>query len=162
MTTKSGIQAVTMIDLATGWIEIRTVPPAQADLVVNQIDVAWLTRYPLPSKAIVDSGNKLLAKTREMMINDYGIKVRPITSRNFQSNTIVERVHQTIDNILRTSKVQNLVLDDKKSMGQYISLHHVRPKGYCTHYYALHSCPTNIWTRFNNESPSHSRLENKQ
>ena len=40
-------QAVTMIDSATGWIEIRTVPPAQADLVSNI--VGWLIRYSLPS-----------------------------------------------------------------------------------------------------------------
>ena len=47
MTTKSGmsvyLQAVTMIDLATGWIEIRTVPSAQADLVANQVELARLT-----------------------------------------------------------------------------------------------------------------------
>ena len=44
MTTKSGksdnLQAVTMIDPATGWIEIRTVPSAWADLVANQVKLA--------------------------------------------------------------------------------------------------------------------------
>ena len=32
---------------------------------------------------------------------------------NLQANTILERVNQTIGNILRTLKVQNMVLDDK-------------------------------------------------
>ena len=51
-----------------------------------------------------------------MIINYYSIiKVRPITSRNPQANAILERVHQTIGNILRTSKVQNMVLDDENS-----------------------------------------------
>ena len=49
MTIKTGksvcLQAVTMIDLATAWIEIRTVPSARADLVANQVELAWLSCY---------------------------------------------------------------------------------------------------------------------
>ena len=88
MTTKSGrsvyLQAVTMIDLATGWIDICTIPSAQADLVANQEELAWLTHYPLPSKIIVDKKNEFKAKF---------ITVKPITSRNPQANAILERVH---------------------------------------------------------------------
>ena len=47
-----------------------------------------------------------------MMRNDYDIKVRPITTRNPQANAILERVHQTIGNIIRTFKIQVMVLDD--------------------------------------------------
>ena len=47
------LQAVTMID---GWIEIRTVPLRREDLVAHQVELAWLTRYPLPNKIIVDWG----------------------------------------------------------------------------------------------------------
>ena len=47
ITTKSVksiyLQAATMIDPATVWIEIRTVPSARADLVANQVELAWLT-----------------------------------------------------------------------------------------------------------------------
>ena len=82
-----------MIDPATGWIEIRTVPSARADLVANQVELAWLTRYPIPNKVIMDRGNEFLAEFREMIINDYGITVKPITSRNPQANAILERVH---------------------------------------------------------------------
>ena len=71
-----------MINPATGWIEIRTVPSGQADLVANQVELAWLTRYPIPNKVIMDRGNEFLAEFREMIINDYGITVKPITSRN--------------------------------------------------------------------------------
>ena len=51
-----------MIDPATGWIEIHMVPLACADLVFNIVELAWLTRYPLPSKVILDHGNNLLAE----------------------------------------------------------------------------------------------------
>ena len=32
--------AITMIDPATGWIEIHSVPEARADLVTNQVELA--------------------------------------------------------------------------------------------------------------------------
>ena len=47
-----------------------------------------------------------------MMSKDYDIKVRPITARNPQANAILERVHQTIGNIICTFKVQKMTLDD--------------------------------------------------
>ena len=117
MTTNSGrsiyVQAVTMIDLASGWIEIPTVPSVRTDLVANQVELAWLICCPLPYKVIVDRGNEFLAEFREMTINDYDIMVKLITSRNPQANATLERVHQTIGNILLTFKVQNMVVDDK-------------------------------------------------
>ena len=88
MTTRPGksvyLQAITMIDPATGWIEIHTVLSSQAELVANQIELARLTCYPLTNIVIVDKGNEFLAKFREMIINDYGIMVKPITSRNLK------------------------------------------------------------------------------
>ena len=51
-----------MIDLATGWIEIRSVLEARADLVANQVELAWLTRYPMPNKFTVDRGKEFLAE----------------------------------------------------------------------------------------------------
>ena len=102
-----------MIDLSTGWTEIRIVPSVRTDLVANPGELSWLTRYPLPNKVIVDWGNEFVAKFREMITNDYNKMVIPITSRNFQANAILERVHQAIGNILHTFKVQNMVLDDQ-------------------------------------------------
>ena len=42
-------QAITMIDTATSWIEICSVPEARSDLVANRVELAWLIRYPLPN-----------------------------------------------------------------------------------------------------------------
>ena len=100
-----------MIDLAIGWIEIHTVPSARADLVSNQVKLSWLTRYPLPNKVTIERGNEFLNKFQEMMINEYVITIEPTTYRNSQANAILERVHQTIGNILL--QAQNMVLDDE-------------------------------------------------
>ena len=52
------LQAITMIDPAIGWIEMRSVPEARANLVANQVELSWLTRYLVPNKITVDRGKE--------------------------------------------------------------------------------------------------------
>ena len=86
------LQAITMIDPATDWIEIRSVPEARADLIAYQVELAWRTTYPLPNNITVDSCKELLAEFKTMMANDFGIPCNSISIRNPQVNEIVERV----------------------------------------------------------------------
>ena len=53
-----------------------------------------------------------MAEFAKLCQNDYGLKRKPITTRSPQSNTIIERIHQTIGNIIRTSDVSNIVNND--------------------------------------------------
>ena len=48
-----------------------------------------------------------------MIVNHYRIPCNSISVRNPQANTIVERVHQTIGNIIRTFKIQEMDLDNE-------------------------------------------------
>ena len=75
------LQAIYMIDPATSWIEICSVPEARADLVANQVELAWLTRYPLPNKIVVDRGKEFLTEFKTMMANDYEIQCNSISAR---------------------------------------------------------------------------------
>ena len=47
------------------------------------------------------------------MANDYGIPCNTISVRNPQVSAIVERVHQTIGNIISTFTIQEMDLDDE-------------------------------------------------
>ena len=47
------------------------------------------------------------------MANDYRIPCNSISVRNPQTNAIVEMVHQTIGNIIRTFKIQEMDLDNE-------------------------------------------------
>ena len=96
-----------MIEAAIKWIEMRSLPEASADLVANQVKLAWFTIYLLSKKIIVDRHKELLAELKTMMANDYRIPCNSIGTRNPQANTIVERVHQTSGNIIYTFKIQN-------------------------------------------------------
>ena len=53
-----------------------------------------------------------MAEFSKMCHNDYGLKRKPITTRNPQSNEIIERIHQTIGNNIRTFDVSNIVNND--------------------------------------------------
>jgi hypothetical protein len=64
-----------MIDPATGWFEIHEIPTKSADVVANVLEQAWLSRYPWPSKLILDRGSEFKAKVAKMVKNDYGCKL---------------------------------------------------------------------------------------
>ena len=104
--------AVTMIDPATGWFEIVEVTTKRADVVANAVEQTWLTRYPWPQNVVLDRGKEFMAEFSRMIKNDYGIKKKLITTRNPQVNSIVERVHQTLGNMIRTFSVQDMELDE--------------------------------------------------
>lgn len=97
---------VTMIDPATGWFEIKDVPGTKrSDVVANIVETTWLGRYPWPQIVTLDRGTEFMAEFSKMMVEDYGVKKKPITKRNPQANAIVERAHQTIGNMIRTFSI---------------------------------------------------------
>jgi hypothetical protein len=106
------LHAVTMIDPATGWFEVKQIPNKRADTIANIVETTWLTRYPRPSKCITDRGTECMAEFAAMIKDDYGITLRKITTRNPQVNAILERIHQTIGNILRSFRVQDNEVDE--------------------------------------------------
>ena len=76
---------------------------------------------PWPTQIVYDQGKEILAEFSEMVMNDYGIKQRPITTRNPQANAIIERAHQTIGNIIRTLNMQNAELDEEDPWGEILA-----------------------------------------
>ena len=103
---------ITMIDPATGWFEMRELKNKEAINVANIFEQTWLTRYPWPSEITFDRGTEFMAEFATMVSNDYGIKKRPATTRNPQGNSILERIHSTIGNMVRTFQLSETPLDE--------------------------------------------------
>jgi transposase InsO family protein len=93
---------VTMIDPASGWFEIREIPNKESGTIADIVEQAWLSRYPWPNVLNFDRGTEFMGDFAKMAQTDYGVKRKPITVRNPQANAIIERIHQTLGNILRT------------------------------------------------------------
>jgi transposase InsO family protein len=107
-------RCVTMIDPATSWFEIHQYDDKRSITVANIVEQEWFCRYPWPTQITFDRGSEFMGHDfQNMVTNDYGIKRKPITTRNPQANAIVERIHQVIGNIIRTFELQTNYLDEE-------------------------------------------------
>jgi len=97
-----------MIDPASTWFEIAEISNKIAHTVAETVEQTWFSRYPWPTQIILDRGREFMGEFTQMIKEDYGLKRKPITARNAQANTIVERVHQTIGQMIRTFEVQEM------------------------------------------------------
>ena len=72
-----------------------------------------------------------MAEFAKICQNDYGLKRKPITTRNPQFNAIIKLIHQTIENIIRKFDVSNIVNNDPWSGILAATMFAVRAT-YCT------------------------------
>jgi hypothetical protein len=105
------LNALTMIDPATGWFEIAEAKERTAEHVAKVFDNAWLSRYPRPQYIGFDNGGENKGLVREMVEN-YGQRMKPTSTHNPQSNGIIERVHAVINDMLRTHKIEETDVDE--------------------------------------------------
>ena len=101
-----------MIDPATSWFEITQSDIATSDVVANKVEIAWLSRYPWPTEITYDHGSEFIGSEFQQLIKEeYDIEAKPSSKRNPQSNAILERIHQTIGNMIRTFEIRTQEID---------------------------------------------------
>ena len=88
------------------------IPNKTAAEIADITKKTWFNRYPLPQRIVFDRGTEFMAEFAKMCQNDYGLKRKPIMTRNPQSSAIIEKIHQTIRNIIRTFDVSNIDNND--------------------------------------------------
>ena len=103
---------LTMIDPATGWLEIVRVDDRSSMEAANELEMTWFNRYPLPTEVILDRGKEFMGEVIRMMKEDYNVQRKPITVRNPQANSILERCHKTLNNHLRTIQMHQKTNDE--------------------------------------------------
>ena len=106
------MQSFIMVDLASGWFEIKHYNNWCTITVANIVEHQWILRYPWPTQITYNRGN-IFARHKfwHMVQHDYGIKPNPISVRNLQANTIVEHICQVIANIAQTFKLKKIYLN---------------------------------------------------
>ena len=67
----------------------------------------WLSRYPRLVNCIYDQGGEFTGLQFQNMLRRNNIEARPISAKNPQANSICERMHQSIDDTLRTLATLN-------------------------------------------------------
>ena len=102
-----------MIDPVTNLLEIVELPgPPTAEMVMRAFENTWLSRYPKPMRVICDRGPEFIGHEFPQKLLEAGIKYRPVSAGNPQSNGIIEQVHKSIALILR------VLIDQRKPRTQ--------------------------------------------
>ncbi|MGL5918199.1 MAG: hypothetical protein ACRCYM_03030, partial [Cetobacterium sp.] len=94
------LRALTIIDPATGWFEMKEIGAPDSATTIAAMDDVWFSRYPRPQIIGFDGGGEFKSVFEETIAN-YGLEKHTTTSHNPQANGIIERVHQTLTDMLR-------------------------------------------------------------
>jgi len=116
------LRCLTMIDPASSWFEIAFVPEedfnsARISQLFNQ---HWLSRYPRCSRVRYDNGSEFKLHFKQLC-EDFGLKRKPTSRKNPQANAIIERVHQTLGNTIRTFNLDDADLDPRDPYGDLLA-----------------------------------------
>ena len=94
--------ALTFIEPVTNLVEVARQRSKTAIESARLFENHWLSRYPQPTTVLYDRGPEFMGSAFQSMLFNHHISGKPITARNPQSNAIIERVHQTIGQVVRT------------------------------------------------------------
>ena len=128
------IYVLTMVDPVTGWFEYAQLYEAPTAMRCQELfRTTWLSRYPRPREIGFDNGSEFKAElTRNM-----GLKECKSLPWNPQSKTILERIHQVLQDCLVTLDLDNVDIDedDHDPFEKYLALaaHAIRAGYHSTH-----------------------------
>jgi transposase InsO family protein len=99
------LQALTIIDLSTHFMEIVALKNKESITVARSLDQVWLCRYPRPVDCLHDNGTEFVSAEFQELLQSYGIRSKLTTVKNPQANGILERTLQVIGNLLRSNRL---------------------------------------------------------
>ena len=95
--------ALTCIDTASNLVELIRIDDKTSSHIRSKFEQAWLARYPRPMRCVHDKGGEFIGRSFQWLLSMFAIKDVQTTSKNPQANSICERMHQTVGNILRVN-----------------------------------------------------------
>ena len=111
--------ALTALDPATNWFEICALPDKNPVTVMTAFHNIWLCRYPRPESVTLDNGGEFKRTFKEMLDN-YGIAIHVTTAYNPQANSMIKRVHATLEHMLRTFELDNTTFSEEAPWDSYL------------------------------------------
>jgi transposase InsO family protein len=87
---------------------------------MEAFDNTWLCRYPRPQYVGIDNGSEFKAEFQALCKN-FGLVPKTITSYNPQGNSMIERVHATLGNMLRAFELENQDLNDSDPWTSFLN-----------------------------------------
>jgi len=101
------LHCMTVTDPATGFFETAEIGHKTANTTAHWLELHWLTRHPLPAETTVDKGKEFAREVSETLKNEHGVNWKIIASRNPQANSMIERCHETLHNMIRSAQIKD-------------------------------------------------------
>ena len=92
--------ALTCIDTVSNLVELIRTEHLDAAATCDYIDRAWMCRYPWPKRCVHDGGPEFKREFQDHM-ERRGVKTVQTTSHNPTANGICERMHLTVQQLIR-------------------------------------------------------------
>ena len=93
------------IDESSSWPEIAAIENKYAEEIATLVDDIWFVRYPRPLYYIHDNGGGFIGSGFKELLDNYGVKPKPTTVKNPQSNGLHERMHLVLYEMLRVQEL---------------------------------------------------------
>ena len=143
--------ALTMIDPATGWFEIVKATNKSAASVQDLFHNIWLARYPRPQFIVFDNGGEFKREFKQMC-NNYGIIAKPTTSHNPQANSIIERVHKVVNEMLRSFDLEKETLEEVNPFDYFLqSIYCMGYQKHLSHNTTGYTLSISVWQRYDSQ-----------
>jgi hypothetical protein len=84
------IQALTIINKATGWPEFIATKNITSHHIPLLFDSEWLCHYPRSTRVVSDNGRKFTGSKFQDLLHSYGIKPVATTIKNQKNNGVIE------------------------------------------------------------------------
>jgi hypothetical protein len=94
--------ALTCIDTASNLAKLICIDNKTAKHIRDKFTQSWLFQYPCPVRCLHDKGGEFIGQNFQWLLEIFSFKDVCSTSKNPQSYAICERMHQTVNNVLRT------------------------------------------------------------
>lgn len=92
---------LTTIDPFTGLLVMEPINNKTCAHVATTFYNSWICEYPLPQRCIHDNGSEFIGEEFRNLLAYYGIHNVTTSVKNPQANSIIERVHQGMAQMLR-------------------------------------------------------------
>ena len=94
-------RAQTSIDPVTNLLEVNRVSATTSAEASRAFENNWIARYPRPAKCVHDNGPEFIGHDFQFLLANAGIRSRPTSSVNPESNGIIEAVHKSVGAVIR-------------------------------------------------------------
>ena len=82
---------LSIVDRASGWIELAPTPRCTSEEAIKMLLNVWIPRYGAPKIMVADRGTHFTSQKVKEVTEKLGVKIRPTTSYHPQTNGVAER-----------------------------------------------------------------------